>query len=792
MLHTPIDIMVDLFSARGGEPLATVSWRLEAAGNVDFDLGALLPKDTRDEDRSGGARVTYSYPIGVLQAEVSILDEKRNHAYTIVGRAAYPSVWQTAYLGFRAPTAETYLETAFFNPQPKPVSIGLELLGGVGWQPVERITLQPLEMRKVRVPAATLALSRTASDRNALMRATASVSVTEIVANAWLEDESTGFSNTVLFQELRPASNRLYGSQLVAYGFPNNLLPDSPQFDGYLALANIGQEPMTVNATLHCEIDGADSVRELAALALEPDALASLSLNKILAEQFGHASPAICSAEIVFTGTPGTLLGRYFGESSTLTYGLYSKFESGVGNGFNELYWRVEGDKTPLLTVTNFGSTAERIDIWATRDQGSKILRTVELPAKGSVHINMRQEFARHGAKFEALKSHNFGGFHIRAANPRAKILVKEHIFSLSKHVASPYYGSPDVLDSHYIIDYPQSMVVGQNASAQTVTCYYSGCYLNEWLISSENSSIVSVQWIYNYAPKPITAHQPGNATLTSTASGPDGAGGTLYLEALGHINVYDATPNIGAIVPNTIPAGGSQIAEIYGTNFGSNPVVSATGGIAVTHLYKSSTQINVRFDAAATLPGTYQVKVTSNGYAGTGFQQVPGGGSQSQSNTEDVQVQPPCAAADQSAVYNQYRDLINGTTYRPECSEIETNISTTNFSFNELNVNNTLTYGIFKSSLRTGVECVRTENGDVPLTINSAYRTPVRNRAVGGATESRHIYGDAVDFSAPTGSSLRNNADTVKTACGACREPLSMTPTWVHFDWRSTCPSSW
>ena len=217
-----------------------------------------------------------------------------------------------------------------------------------------------------------------------------------------------------------------------------------------------------MNATLHCEIDGADSVRELAALALEPDALASLSLNKILAEQFGHASPAICSAEIVFTGTPGTLLGRYFGESSTLTYGLYSKFESGVGNGFNELYWRVEGDKTPLLTVTNFGSTAERIDIWATRDQGSKILRTVELPAKGSVHINMRQEFARHGAKFEALKSHNFGGFHIRAANPRAKILVKEHIFSLSKHVASPYYGSPDVLDSHYIIDYPQSMVVGQ------------------------------------------------------------------------------------------------------------------------------------------------------------------------------------------------------------------------------------------------------------------------------------------------------------------------------------------
>ncbi|MDZ7639421.1 MAG: hypothetical protein U5J83_14395 [Bryobacterales bacterium] len=457
-----------------------------------------------------------------MQAEVSILDEKRNHAYTIVGRAAFASVWHTAYLGFRAPTANTYLETAFFNPQPEPVTIDLELLGGAGWQPVERITLQPLEMRKLRVPATTLAQSRTASDRTALLRATGSVSATEVVANAWLEDESTGFSNTVLFQEVRPASNRLYGSQLVAYGFPNDLLPSGPQFDGHLVLANIGQEAMTVNATLHCDINALDTIRDLAPFVLEPEALTTLSLNRILADQFAHASPALCSAEIAFTGAPGTLLGRYFGESSTLTYGLYSKLESGLGNAYNELYWSVEGDKTPLLTVTNFSDTTETIDIWATRDSGSKILRTVQLPAKGSVHINMGQEFTQRTAEFSALKSRNFGGFHIRAPNPRAKILVKEHIFSLSKQVASPYYGSVDIIISHNIQNYPPQMVVNQHSQAETMTCYYSNCYWNGWQISSFNPDIVSTQWPMGWVPRPIQAHQPGLATLYSTAVGPN------------------------------------------------------------------------------------------------------------------------------------------------------------------------------------------------------------------------------------------------------------------------------
>lgn len=42
---------------------------------------------------------------------------------------------------------------------------------------------------------------------------------------------------------------------------------------------------------------------------------------------------------------------------------------------------------------------------------------------------------------------------------------------------------------------------------------------------------------------------------------------------------------------------------------------------------------------------------------------------------------------------------------------------------------------------------CEIREHYDAPLIIKSGYRCPEHNRIVGGATKSRHIEGDAVDF---------------------------------------------
>lgn len=59
--------------------------------------------------------------------------------------------------------------------------------------------------------------------------------------------------------------------------------------------------------------------------------------------------------------------------------------------------------------------------------------------------------------------------------------------------------------------------------------------------------------------------------------------------------------------------------------------------------------------------------------------------------------------------------------------------------------VNNEVVEGILR--VAQVMEEVREYLGNRPITINSWYRDPVSNRKAGGATRSRHLVGDAVDF---------------------------------------------
>ncbi|MEM6773085.1 MAG: D-Ala-D-Ala carboxypeptidase family metallohydrolase, partial [Bacteroidota bacterium] len=59
--------------------------------------------------------------------------------------------------------------------------------------------------------------------------------------------------------------------------------------------------------------------------------------------------------------------------------------------------------------------------------------------------------------------------------------------------------------------------------------------------------------------------------------------------------------------------------------------------------------------------------------------------------------------------------------------------------------VNRDVVYGIIR--IARVMEEVRSRLGDRPIRVNSWYRDPVTNRAVGGARYSRHLVGDAVDF---------------------------------------------
>lgn len=56
-------------------------------------------------------------------------------------------------------------------------------------------------------------------------------------------------------------------------------------------------------------------------------------------------------------------------------------------------------------------------------------------------------------------------------------------------------------------------------------------------------------------------------------------------------------------------------------------------------------------------------------------------------------------------------------------------------------------------------LEKLRHELGDKPLGINSWYRNPAHNRAVGGASQSRHMQADAVDITVETVNRLGGRA---------------------------------
>jgi zinc D-Ala-D-Ala carboxypeptidase len=79
--------------------------------------------------------------------------------------------------------------------------------------------------------------------------------------------------------------------------------------------------------------------------------------------------------------------------------------------------------------------------------------------------------------------------------------------------------------------------------------------------------------------------------------------------------------------------------------------------------------------------------------------------------------------------------------------------------------------------SLLCVLEALRLKAG-VPIRIVSGFRTPATNTLVGGASDSRHLYGDAADI--PAGLATREDAE----AAGATG--IGLTGEWVtHVDVR-------
>jgi uncharacterized protein YcbK (DUF882 family) len=119
----------------------------------------------------------------------------------------------------------------------------------------------------------------------------------------------------------------------------------------------------------------------------------------------------------------------------------------------------------------------------------------------------------------------------------------------------------------------------------------------------------------------------------------------------------------------------------------------------------------------------------------------------------------------------------------------------TNNFNLNEFNKHNfTLTETVLRNiqELAKNLQVLRDEVKK-PIKITSGYRDPSFNKKIGGATQSRHLTGQAADLKIE-GYTPKQVAAIIEKliAAGKMKQGgLGIYSTWIHYDTRGTA-SRW
>lgn len=153
----------------------------------------------------------------------------------------------------------------------------------------------------------------------------------------------------------------------------------------------------------------------------------------------------------------------------------------------------------------------------------------------------------------------------------------------------------------------------------------------------------------------------------------------------------------------------------------------------------------------------------------------------------------PASECGDQrDTIRREYRTY--GVNLRPTCPDFTQVRGTIPFPFESLNTGDyswaLIRYPLIESDIASyGLWKWSNEYGG-SMTVNSAYRNPSRNRRIGGASASRHMYGDAADIKNDTRSrdeydqraaaAQRSEADYIEPWTGPCGNGC------VHADWRN------
>jgi uncharacterized protein YcbK (DUF882 family) len=120
-------------------------------------------------------------------------------------------------------------------------------------------------------------------------------------------------------------------------------------------------------------------------------------------------------------------------------------------------------------------------------------------------------------------------------------------------------------------------------------------------------------------------------------------------------------------------------------------------------------------------------------------------------------------------------------------------NAQTQHFSLSEFNSNDGVEvpkqYRGNVQKLMEQLEVLKTELGGAKIFINSGYRSPAHNRAVGGVSNSQHLYGKASDIRtlSHSPSQIKNAIEKLQAEGKMIQGGIGLYPTFVHYDIRGT-----
>jgi hypothetical protein len=301
-----------------------------------------------------------------------------------------------------------------------------------GWKSVASIFLGPDANQRIKIAADVLNDPDVlGSARVAVLKAQYSVTTTEIVSNAWLADDSTGFSNTALLQDDYPKTNTLFGTQLVAGSFAAAVLPNGPSFDSWLVFVNVNETPADVSGTLFCDDGSGVKPTPISTLHLLPYSPQTISLESALFPGAAQPRLAMCSGTFQYSGMPGHVIGRFYGASQSKAYGMYVKLEPFVTRAYGEVYWSLESDFLPLVTVSNFSDADDTISVFTSTSGKLQELASQRVPGHGSWTLNLRDSFA--ALKGQAGFNVTYGGLYVLSSKADGKLMVKQQDFGRRK-----------------------------------------------------------------------------------------------------------------------------------------------------------------------------------------------------------------------------------------------------------------------------------------------------------------------------------------------------------------------